>query len=110
MPLLNRLLWAKLDSLPTILFDKVQDRLTANPFLLQATAGDLKRVSEMNMLRPVPIDFNERIRLIALKSVHNAFHHEALTFANGSGDESLQEFLQVRIEELNRIMKENLIE
>lgn len=110
MPLLNRLLWAKLDSLPRSLFIKVLVRLTAKPYLLLATADKLRRVSELNAHRPTPIDFNERIRQIAAKSVHNAFHHEALTFAKVSGDKSLQEFLQKRIEELNRIMRENVIE
>lgn len=110
MPLLNRMLWAKLDSLPRSLFVKVLARLTAKPFLLLATANKLKRVSVLNALRPTPIDFNGRIRQIAAKSVHNAFHHEALTFAKGSGDASLREFLQKRIEELNRIMRENVIE
>ena len=110
MPLLNRLLWAKLDSLPRSLFVKVLVRLTAKPYLLLATADKLKRVSELNALRPTPIDFNGRIRQIAAKSVHNAFHHEALTFAKGAGDKSLREFLQERIEELNRIMQDNVIE
>jgi len=110
MPLLNRLLWAKLDSLPRSLFDKVLVRLTAKPFLLQAASDKLKRVSELNALRPTPIDFNGRIRLITAKSVHNAFHHEALTFAKASGDEPFRKLLRERIEELSRIMQENVIE
>ncbi len=112
MPLLNRLLWAKLDSLPSCLFDKVLGRLAAKPFLLQANAEKLKRVGKLNALRlaPTPIDFKERIRLIAAEAVHNAFHHEALIFAKGAGDESLRELIQERIEKLNRLMQENVIE
>ncbi len=61
MPLLNRLLWAKLDSLPRRLFNKMMTRLTAEPFLLQAAAHKLTRISELNALRTVPIDLNKRI-------------------------------------------------
>ncbi|MDP2879173.1 MAG: reverse transcriptase domain-containing protein [Sulfuricella sp.] len=110
MPLLNRLLWAKLDSLPRRLYEKILVRLTAPLFLLQASADKLKRVSELNTLRVTPINFNKRIRTIAAKSVHNAFHHEAVTFAKGARDEPLRNILQERIDELSRIMYENVIE
>jgi hypothetical protein len=110
MPLLNRLLWAELESLPRNLFNELMVRLMSEPFLLLATASKLKRLSELNALRTDPIDLSKRILTIAGKTVHNAFHHEALTFAKGVGDEALREVLQKRIEELSRIMHENVIE
>jgi hypothetical protein len=110
MPLLNRLLWAKLDSLPRRLYEKLLVRFTAPSFLLQASAEKLKRISELNLLRVVPIDLNRRVRSIAVKSVHNAFHHEAFTFSKEAGHRSLQAALQGRIDELGRIMQENVIE
>ena len=110
MPLLNRLLWANLNSLPRSLFNKVMVRLTAESFLLQATSAKLKRLRELNVLRTSSIDLNKRIRTIASKTVHNAFHHEALTFAQEMGDASLKNFLVKRIDELNRIMHLNIVE
>lgn len=67
-------------------------------------------MGKLNALRLAPIDFKERIRLIAAETVHNAFHHEALTFAKGTRDEPLRELLQERIEKLSRVMQENVIE
>jgi len=110
MPLLNRLLWANLDSLPRSLFNKMMVRLTDEPFLLQATAQKLKRLGELNALRTAPIDLNKRIRNIASRTVHNAFHHEARFFSQETGDTLLQKFLVERIDELSRIMHSNIVE
>lgn len=110
MPLLNRLLWAKLDSLPRSLFNKMMTRLTDKPFLLQATAQKLKRIHDLNALRATPIDLNKRLRAIASQTVHNAFHHEVRSFAQKIGNMPLQTFLVERIEELNRIMQSNIVE
>lgn len=110
MPLLNRLLWAKLDSLPRNLFNKMMVRLTAEPFLLLATGQKLKRISELNVLRATPIDFNKRIRAIASRSVHNAFHYEARSYALETANAPLQKIFDDRIEELNRIMHSNIVE
>jgi hypothetical protein len=110
MPLLNRLLWAKLDSLPRSLFNKMMVRLTAKRFLLQADAQKMKRLSELNALRTSPIDLNNRIQTIAAKTVHNAFHHEARSFARQIGNAILQTFLVERIDELSRIMQSNIVE
>jgi len=110
MPLLNRLLWAKLDSLPRRQFSKIMVRLSAKPFLLQADAQKLKRLSQLNALRTSPIDLNKRIQTIASRTVHNAFHHEARSYAQEIGNTILQKFLVERIEELSRIMQSNIVE
>jgi hypothetical protein len=110
MPLLNRLLWAKLDSLPRSLFNRMMVTLTDESFLVHADAQKMKRLAELNALRTDPIDLNMRIKGIASRSVHNAFHHEALAFARQSRDEALQTFLAERIKELNRIMQGNIVE
>jgi hypothetical protein len=110
MPLLNRLLWAKLDSLPRSLFNRMMVRLTAERFLLLADAQKLKRLSKLNALRTVPIDLDKRIRTIAIRTVHNAFHYEARNFAQEIGNTILQTFLVKRIDELNRIMQSNIVE
>ena len=110
MPLLNRLLWAKLDTLPRSLFNKMMVRLTAERFLLQADAQKLKRLSKLNALRTSAIDLDKRIRIIASRTVHNAFHHEARSFAQEIGNAPLQTFLVQRIVELSRIMQSNIVE
>ncbi len=110
MPLLNRLLWAKLDSLPQKIFNKMMARLTSEAFLTQAKADKMKRLSELNALRPKPIHLNQRIQDIASRSVHNAFHHEALAYAYTIGNTALQAFLAARIKELDRIMQSNSVE
>lgn len=110
MPLLNRLLWAKLESLPRSLFNRMMVRLTAERFLLQADAQKLKRLSTLNALRTAPIDLDKRIRTIAIRTVHNAFHYEARNFAQEIGNTILQTFLVKRIDELNRIMQSNIVE
>lgn len=110
MPLLNRLLYAKLDSLPRGLFNKMMVRLTAEPFLLQTTGQKLKRIGELNALRKAPIDLNTRIQAIASRTVHNAFHYEARSFAQEIGDAALRKILDDRIDELNRVMHSNIVE
>jgi hypothetical protein len=110
LPLLNRLLWAKLDALPRRLFNRMMVRLTAESFLLQATAQKMTRLSKLNALRIHPIDFNKRVRDIASQTVHNAFHHEARSFAQEVGDMPLQKYLVKRIDELSRIMQSNIVE
>lgn len=110
MPLLNRLLWAKLDSLPRSLFGKMMVRLTGEQFLIQADAQKLKRLSDLNALRTSPIDLDRRIRAIASRTVHNAFHHEARRFAQLIGNALLQTFLAERIDELSHLMQSNIVE
>lgn len=110
MPLLNRLLYAKLDSLPRSLLNKILVRLTSESFLVQATAQKMKRIGELNVLRATPIDFSKRILAIASRSVHNAFHNEARAYSQEIGDAMLQALLGTRIEELNHIMQANIVE
>jgi hypothetical protein len=110
MPLLNRLLWAKLDVLPKKLFNKMLAMLTCKTFFTQATAEKMKRLKELNGLRTKPIKLDHRIRKIAMQSVHNAFHYEALAYAYTVQNNGLQEFLTARIKELDRIIQSNIIE
>jgi phage I-like protein len=110
MPLLNRMLWAKLDSLPRALFGKLMARLLSHSFLMQATDDKLKRLSELNALRAKPIDMNKRLHAIAAKSVHNAFHHEVLAYSQKVNAVELEQFLVKRIAELAQLMDENIVE
>lgn len=110
MPLLNRLLWANLNSLPNGLFNKIMVRLTAESFLLQATAEKLSRVRELNGKRKKPIALEKRLLVISYQSVHNAFHHEVLAFAQRCKLVNLADRINERIGALNRLMQMNLVE
>ena len=110
MPLLNRLLYAKLESLPSALLDNMIGRFMAEPFLLQASAHKLKRLSDLNARCETPLDFKERIRTIASRSVHNAFHHEASAFALTIHDSALHAFLIERIAKIDKLMVSNIVE
>lgn len=110
MPLLNRLLWSKLDSLPSGLFNKIVVRLAAEEFLVQATASKIKRLSELNAMRTKPLDLHKRIQAIAKRSVHNAFHHEALAYARLVKESSLEAFLVNRMDEISQLMALNTVE
>ncbi len=85
-------------------------RLLAESYLLQATAEKLYRLKELNSLRSKPINLNNRLLLIARKSVHNAFHHEVLAYASKVKDTSLENFVTGRIAALDHLMTANLIE
>lgn len=110
MPLLNRLIWAKLETLPVSVLNKIMVRLTTEPFLQQATSDKFKRLKVLNALRTAPIDLNKRIKTIAAKSVHNAFHYEALVYSRDINDSDLQQFIEERIAKLNHIMSTNVVE
>lgn len=71
MPLLNRLLWANLESLPTSLFEKMLIKFTNEEFLLCATYDKLERINKLNSRRASPTNFNKLIELVATKYVHN---------------------------------------
>ena len=110
MPLLNRLLWAELNTLPRAIFGKVMTRLLSESYLLQANADKLNRLHTLNSFRLKPINLNKRLLSIASKSVHNAFHHEVLAYASKVRDTTLKNFVTGRIAALDQLMTANVIE
>lgn len=109
LPLLNRLLWANLESLPGKLFDRILTRLTALEYLLRAEKDKLVRVHELNQRRSRPVDLRGRLRKLGDIAVHNAFHHEALGYARQVGDRPLVGILEERLSELQRQMDANRV-
>lgn len=108
-PLLNRLLFANLESLNLETFELLCERFLAEPYLLLAERKKLVRVAHLNGLRAVPIDFGRHLQAIGQKSVHNAFHFEVLAFAAATSDERLKAFFELRIEEIERLMNEEQV-
>ena len=103
-PLLNRLLWAKLESLPSDLFEIIAIRLTSEKFICMSDHKKLKRIHELNDKRAQPINFSTHLKQLGEKSVHNAYHHEALAFAILTKNHNLQMYLETRLNSLKQQM------
>lgn len=110
LPLLNRLLFANIESLPVKLFNKLMIRFVGREFLQQAKANKLVRISEFNDLCAKPIDFPKRLQGFAENSVHNLFHYEVRAFARESNNEALEKLITRRIEQLDQLMSSSTIE
>ena len=106
MPLLNRLLWANLESLPQSIFEKVVVRFTSEQYLIMADHKKLDRVHDLNDKRKYPIDLSRRLKNMGRKSVHNSYHFEALAYAKLTRDKKLGEFLEGRLGDLKKQMDE----
>ncbi len=109
LPLLNRLLWANLESLPCSVFEKIVVRLTSDEYLLGADHKKLERVHYLNSMRSSPINLAKRLQKLGEKSVHNSYHHEALTFATSIKDGTLKMFFECRLASLEQQMTEDEI-
>jgi hypothetical protein len=95
IPLLNRLLWANLESLPSHQFDEILDRLTSDKFILLADHKKFERIYKLNSKRKNNVDFIDLLKGIGEKSVHNSFHYEALSFAVLIKNADLQSFFLI---------------
>ena len=109
VPLLNRLLWAKLESLPKKLYEKLLARYTAESYLLCADVEKIRRVGELNNMRSKRIDLAKRLCAIGDRSDHNAFHYEVLSFAKNSNNQALVSRFEARINVINDLMSHNEI-
>lgn len=107
-PLLNRLLWANIESLPKKIFDKLVMRYSAREYLLRADSNKLTRVHALNALRKKPIDFVRRLIEIGDSTLHNAFHYEVLSFAKKKYP-ALEKHFEARVAEINTLMKDNVV-
>jgi hypothetical protein len=104
IPLLNRLLWANLESLPKNLFERIVTRLTSEQYLLLADQKKLEQVHKLNRRRSQPIDLANRLKQLGEKSIHNAYHYEALAFAILIKDEELKTYCESRLASLEQQM------
>ena len=109
IPLLNRLLWANIESLPQILFNKLLTRYTSSTYLLIARKYELIRVHELNAKRRKPIDLEKRLTDLGNKTFHNSFHHEGFAFAKEIRNVSMQKAFAERLKELDEKMDANRI-
>ena len=109
LPLLNRLLWANIESLSKKSFERLLTRYTARDYLLIADIDKLDRVFELNEKRRRPIDLDKRLRDLADDTVHNAFHYGALSFARKRSMAGLASHCEARLVKINAMMLESVV-
>lgn len=110
LPLLNRLLWANIESLPRRLFEKLLTRYTDPAYLLRAEKDKLVRVHQLNGARTKPMNFKKRLIDLGGKCIHNAFHHEARGFAREVTDKEMVSFFTQRLTEIDSLMDSNRLD
>ena len=109
LPLLNRLLWADIESLPQKSFNTLLSRFTSPDYLRRAEKEKLVRLHQLNAKRKKPLNLSNRLKELGLKTVHNAFHHECLGFAREVKNRELAAFFTKRLAEINAQMDTNRI-
>ena len=109
LPLLNRLLWANIESLPQSLFNKLLTRYTSESYLLRAEKNKLLRVHELNQKRKKPINLEKRLTDLGASKVHNQIHYECVGFAQDMKNYSMKKFFTKRLKELEEKMETNRI-
>jgi hypothetical protein len=106
-PILNRLLWANIESLPKRLFNKLVIRFTSDEYICRADHQKLARVNALNKMRAKPVNLIKQIHELGTNTVHNGFHYEALTFAKTLKKASLIKHLKKRLEIVEKQMVDN---
>ena len=97
LPLLNRLLWSNLESLPKTQFETLLLCFTEPAYLLRAEREKIVRVHHLNSKRSKPVNLAHRLKELAEKNLHNAFHHEAIGYARELRNRELENFLVERL-------------
>jgi hypothetical protein len=105
LPLLNRLLWANIESLPARQFERLLIRFTAKEYLARADFEKLARVAELNSKRTKPLNFSKRLTEIGDESDHNAFHFEVLSFARNTKNRALENHFKERLQAIERLIE-----
>jgi len=107
LPLLNRLLWAKIETLPRQLFEKLLVRYTSKDYLMRADFEKLVRIADLNGKRKRPINFIKRLTEIGNESDHNGFHFEVLSFARNTKNRALATLFRKRLKAIQVLMDHN---
>jgi hypothetical protein len=107
LPLLNRLLWSNLESLPKNVFNKLIVRYLEDEYLRRADHQKLARVYELNAKRKKPADLPDRIRRLATECIHSGFLYEALSFARSLKNASLARHLRKRLNTIQKQLAEH---
>jgi hypothetical protein len=109
LPLLNRLLWANIESLPEKLLNTLLSRFTAPEYLLRAEKDKLVRVHQLNAKRKRPMNLGKCLTELGQKTMHNAFHYKVLGYSRELKDKTLTTFFTNRLLEIEEQMDSNRI-
>jgi hypothetical protein len=109
LPLLNRLLWADIESLPKKQFEKLLVRYTATDYLLRADFDKFARIADLNAKRKKPVPFVKKLAEMGDACDHNAFHFEVLLYARNTKKKALARHFRKRIRAIDKLMEFNLI-
>lgn len=108
-PLLNRLLWTKLETLSLKSFKLIVQKFLSKKFLRTANSKSLYRISKLNQMLEFPADFFDILISIGDTTVHNSFHYEVLQFSKDINSEYLEQIFTQRIEQLTRQFANGLV-
>lgn len=101
-PLLNRLIWANIESLPNNLYEQIVKRFLSRQYILNADHKKLKRIFNLNMRLKKPLDFLLYLQDLGATTVHNSYHFEVLQFCKINKHEELHGYFNERVQELAR--------
>ena len=93
-----------LESLPTVLFERVLGRFLSTEYLCRATDRKLARVAELARRGGRLKAMDGRIRRLLKKSVHNEFHYEVKVFATKTGRPKLLELCTERLTAIEKLL------
>ena len=108
-PLLNRLIFANLESLPQSKFELVVKRLVSKSYLETCSERQMIRAEILNKKLSRPLNFDRRLKVISDRSVHNAYHYRVLNYAQKTRNKFLEKAILIRIESLESQMKSQQI-
>lgn len=106
-PLLNRMLFANLESLPKALLRKLVGRFVDEKFLVWADHKKLARIHELHGLSGSKVDLLKRLHDLGSVWVHNSFHIEAELFARKTKNPVLVKHFAKRLKTIHKQMADN---
>jgi hypothetical protein len=108
-PLLNRLLWAKTETLPKRQFERLLVRFTDKEYLFRADFDKLARIHQLNRKRKKPMAMIKKLTEMGIACEHNAFHFEVLAFARNIKNNALAARFRRRIKKIDELMARKIV-
>ncbi|HTH53472.1 MAG TPA: hypothetical protein VL495_05955, partial [Edaphobacter sp.] len=109
-PLLNRLVFAQLESLSEETFQQLLFRFLSDGYLLRADHKKIERIYQLCKASGDPSKLILKLIELLEKCVHNAFHYEVQKFAEGINEPALFDLCLERLKFIEALMSnaENL--
>jgi hypothetical protein len=104
-PLLNRLLFAHLESLPQPIFEKLVSRFLSDDFLCRVRSQQLLRVTKLAQISQRSALLLSNISRLINNSVHNALHYEVRAYAVEASLAQLEILCEERLKAIEDLLK-----